>query len=95
MHRHGKMFFLRLAADVIREVNMVRDKDGVSFARKAMLQCGLGLKNGVWKISQLKPERQGIIHENRSHFDGEPVPSLGADFEIVVMMNTSRMLSIL
>ncbi len=59
MHRHGKTFFLRLAADVIREVNMVRDKDGVSFARKAMLQCGLGLKNGVWEISQLKPELQG------------------------------------
>ncbi len=34
----GKRFFLRLAADIIREVNMVRDKDGVSFARKAMLQ---------------------------------------------------------
>ncbi len=34
----GKTFFLRLAADIIREVNMVRDKDGVSFARKAMLQ---------------------------------------------------------
>ncbi len=95
MHRHGKTFFLRLAADVIREVNMVRDKDGVSFARKAMLQCGLGLKNGAWKISQLTPELQGIIRENRSHFDGEPVPSLGADVEIVVMMNKSRMLSIL
>ncbi len=60
---------------------MVRDKDGVSFARKAMLQCGLGLKNGVWEISQLKPELQGIIRENSSHFDGEPVPGLGADAE--------------
>ncbi len=40
----GKRFFLRLAADVIREVNMVRDKDGVSFVRKAVLQCGLGVK---------------------------------------------------
>ncbi len=95
MHRHGKTFFLRLAADVIREVNMIRDKDGVSFARKAMLQCGLGLKNGVRKFSQLKPELQGIIRENRSHFDGEPVPSLGADVEIVLVMNKSRMLSIL
>ncbi len=61
MHRHGKTFSLRLAADVIREFNMVRDKDGMSFARKAMLQCGLRLKNGAWKISQLKPELQGII----------------------------------
>ncbi len=33
--------------------------------------------------------------ENRLHFDGEPVPSLGAEVEIVVMMNKSRMLSIL
>ncbi len=63
MRRNGKSFFLRLAADVTREVNMVRRKDGVRFARKAMLQCGLGLKNGVWKISQLKPEHQGIIRE--------------------------------
>ncbi len=61
MRRHGKTFFLCLAADVIREVNMVRDMDGVSFARKAMLRCALGLKNGVWKISQLKPELQGRI----------------------------------
>ncbi len=60
-----------------------------------MLQCGLGLISGVWKMSQLKPELQLIIHENRSHFDGAPVPSLGADVEIVVMMNKSRMLSIL
>ncbi len=47
------------------------------------------------EISQLKPELQGIIRENRSHFYGEPVPSLEADVEIVVMMNKSRMLSIL
>ncbi len=67
----------------------------MSFARKAMMQCGLRLKNGAWKISQLKPELHGIIRENRSHFDGEHVPSLGADVEIVVMMNKSRMLSIL
>ncbi len=60
-----------------------------------MLQCGLGLRNGVWKISQLKPGLQEIIGENRSHFDGEPVPSLGVDVEIVVVMNKSRMLSIL
>ncbi len=33
------------------------------------------------KISLLKPEVQGIIRENRSHFGGEPVPSLGADVE--------------
>ncbi len=32
---------------------------------------------------------------DRSHFDGEPVPSLGGDVEIVVMINKSRMLSIL
>ncbi len=74
---------------------MVRDKGGLSFARKAMLQCGLGIKNGVWKIQQWKPELQEIIPENRSHFDGEPVPSLGADVEVVVMMNKSRILSVL
>ncbi len=35
------------------------------------------------------------ICENRSYFDGEPVPSLGAYVEMVVMMNKPRMLSIL
>ncbi len=69
----GKRFFLRLAADVIREVNMVRDKDDVSFTRKAMLPCGLGLRNGVRKMSQLKTELQGKIRDNRSHFDGENI----------------------
>ncbi len=59
-----------------------------------MLQCGLGLRNGIWKISQLKPELQEIIPENRSHFDGEPVPSLGTDVEIVVMMNNVENASI-
>ncbi len=54
-----------------------------------------GRQKWSMEISQLKPELQGIIRENRSHFDGEPGPSLGADVEIVVMINKSRMLSIL
>ncbi len=91
----GKTFFSRLAPDAIREFNMVRDKYCVSFARKAMLQCGLGLKKGVWKNFAIEAGASRNNSQDRSHFDGEPVPSLGADVEIVVVMNKSRMLSIL
>ncbi len=50
----GKTFFLRLAADVIREVNMVRDKDGESFARKAMLQVWSGAQK--WSMENFAIE---------------------------------------
>ncbi len=74
---------------------MVRDKDGVNFARKAMLQCGLGLKNGVWEISQLKPELQGIIREIGRILMENLCLASELTLKIVVVMNKSRMLSIL
>ncbi len=43
-----------------------------------MLQCGLGLKMEYGNFA-IEAGAQGIIRENRSHFDGESVPSLGAD----------------
>ena len=39
----GKSFFLKLAADAVRDVNRQRDGDGLTYARKAMILRGLAL----------------------------------------------------
>ena len=39
----GKWFFLQLAADSVKDVNQEVDCDNISYARKAMLCCGLAL----------------------------------------------------
>ena len=70
----GKHFFLRLAAESVREVNAQKDKNGLSYARKAMMRTGMSLNlNGKWVESQLFLNLQGIIAKHRNHFDGEPV----------------------
>ncbi|KAL3700031.1 hypothetical protein R1sor_018053 [Riccia sorocarpa] len=53
----GKNFFLKLAADSVRKVNAMRDKHGLPYTRKAMIQCGLA-KNvtGQWEVTQLFPQ---------------------------------------
>lgn len=54
----GKRYFLELVAASIRDVNCQVDrKHGISFARKAMIRCGLSLGvNGRWEVSQLSRE---------------------------------------
>lgn len=72
----GKEFYLRLAADSVREVNEMRDRNGLTYARKSMIQCGLALNtNGRWEVSQLRSELQAIIRKYLNHFDGEEVKS--------------------
>ena len=40
-----------------------------------MIRSGLSLDvDGIWRIEQLFPHLQEIIHEHHRHFDGEPVP---------------------
>ena len=59
----------------MRAVNSMKDNNGVSCARKAMIRCGLGLDMGCeWQESQLFPELHMIINNHRAHFDGTPVP---------------------
>ncbi len=71
----GKTFFLKLAAEAVRKVNAQRDKNGISYARKAMIRCGLSLDvTGEWRVKQLSVELQKIIHMYKNHYDGEPVP---------------------
>jgi len=73
----GKRYFLQLAADSVRDVNLQRDANGLTYARKAMIRCGLALDvTGEWHIKQLTPELQAIIMKHRNHFDGEIVPNL-------------------
>ena len=59
-----------MAADAVCDVNAMRDKDGLSYARKAMIMCGMALNtNGLWEVSQLKPSLQNIVRKHRAIFD--------------------------
>ncbi|KAE9101766.1 hypothetical protein PF010_g14342 [Phytophthora fragariae] len=60
----GKKFFLSLAAECVREVNAHRDKNGVNYARKAMIRCGLSREiDGSWSPKQLFPSSPGYNPE--------------------------------
>lgn len=70
----GKVFFLHVTANAVREVNQQRDRNGLKFARKAMIRTGMSLNvNGLWEESQLFDKLQVIFAKHRSHFDGEEV----------------------
>ncbi|KAE9005224.1 hypothetical protein PR002_g16828 [Phytophthora rubi] len=58
----GKMFILKVAPECIRLVNLEKDKNGDNWAKKAMVQCGLGVpRDGVWKIGQLSRDLQQVV----------------------------------
>ena len=70
----GKRFFLKLAVNCVRDVNRQRTSEGITYARKAMIRCGMSLNlNGKWEEDQLSNELQEIVAKYRNHFDGEPV----------------------
>ena len=72
LNNPGKKFFLKLAADCARAVNSRRDETGMTFARKAMTRCGLGVdENGRWSIDQLYPHLKEIILRYRENFEGQ------------------------
>lgn len=67
----GQRFFLELAAKSVMEVNQQRDEDGLTFARKAMIRCGLAKQsNGMWEVRQLFPHLQTIVSKHKVYFDG-------------------------
>jgi hypothetical protein len=71
----GKTFFLKLAAESVRRVNAMKDSNGIGYARKAMIRCGLSLDiTGEWHVKQLSPELQSIVAKHAAHFNGEVVP---------------------
>jgi hypothetical protein len=58
----GKRFFLELARDSVREANQCIDSNGLNFARKAMIRCGLSLDvDGKGKKEQLFAHLQNLI----------------------------------
>lgn len=66
----GKHFFLKLAAKALHKARSRRDSNGLTYARKSMIICGLSLDtDGVWRESQLRPELQDMISRNRELFD--------------------------
>jgi len=73
----GKRFFLKIAAKAVKDVSDMRDKNGVSYARKAMMRYGLSLDlNGQWQIFPLFPHLQRIIVNHKDFFDGKAVNSI-------------------
>lgn len=63
---------MKLAARVVRDVNEMRDSDGLTYAQKAMIRCGLSRDlNGQWRIAQLFPHLKNIIEKHRAFFDGK------------------------
>jgi hypothetical protein len=75
---------LKLAAESVRKVNNQRDSNGIFYARKAMIRCGLSLNiNGQWQVEQLSPELQEICKTHENHFKGEPVTPLGKLVDVV------------
>ena len=51
----SKRFYLNLAVQAVKEVNKQRDASGMTYARKAMIKCGLSKDavSGQWKEEQL------------------------------------------
>ncbi len=72
----GKRFFLQLAAHSIEDVNREVDCDNISYARKAMIRCGLALGlDGSWSVGQLFPNLQEIIAKHLQYFQGQELPN--------------------
>jgi len=70
-------FFLRMAAEAVCRVNEQRDQTGLTYARKAMIRCGLSLDiTGEWHEKQLNRDLQIIIEKHRQHFESLAVPDL-------------------
>lgn len=66
----GKQYFLNLADECIKAVNEKRDENGLSYARKAMIMCGLSKGvDGIWRETQLFQHLQGIISDYREYFE--------------------------
>jgi hypothetical protein len=71
----GKRFFLQLVADSIEDVNKEVDCNNMSYARKAMICCGMALDvDGSWSVNQLFSHLQDIVAKHVQYFQGQDVP---------------------
>jgi hypothetical protein len=67
----SKTFFFHLAAKAVKRVNAMWNANGIGYARKAMIRCGLSLDvTGQWPVPQLSLELQQIFGKYRAHFNG-------------------------
>lgn len=58
----------------------MRDENGLSYARKAMIRCGLSQDlNGQWRVEQLFPHLQDITQRHKENCDGLPVGESGSE----------------
>lgn len=74
IYNAGPMFFLKLGAGSVQDVNELLTSSATCHARKVMIANGLALHdNGRWDISQLRPELQDIVTRNLEHFNGKMV----------------------
>ena len=59
-----------MAVDAVADVNAMRDINELTYARKAMVLCGMGLNaERKWEKSQLKPSLQNIVRKHRAVFE--------------------------
>ena len=66
----GKKFFLETAAECVRLVNLERDKNGINWAKKSMILCGLDIGPcGYWKVEQLGRDLGDIVTEFEEDFN--------------------------
>lgn len=73
----AKSCFLQLAAASIREVNLKRDENGLTYAREAMTRTGMAMNlNNHWDEQQPFLYLQEIIRKIHSHFNEEKVNPL-------------------
>ncbi|KAJ3294944.1 hypothetical protein HDU79_010141, partial [Rhizoclosmatium sp. JEL0117] len=75
----GKPFFLKTAAKAVLDANKATDLNGMNYARKSMIRCGLSLDNGNWMEEMLSKPFQEIINKFRKNFDGKPVDEVVED----------------
>lgn len=70
----GKRLFSMLAVASVRDVNNQRNREGNTYARKAIIRTGMSLNiSGRWEERQLFLKLQQIVKKHRVHFEGAPV----------------------
>ena len=70
----GKSYFLKYAADAVRDINKQMNVNGMNYARKAMIRYGLSLNiNGDWEVKRLSPQLQKIVTDFRENFERKSV----------------------
>jgi hypothetical protein len=70
-----------LVADSIEDVNKEVDCNNMSYARKAMICCGLALDvDGSWSVNKLFPHLQVLLQNMSNTFKAKMCPTmLGED----------------